>query len=111
MEYQWAEACEWLFEATKDARYRDMALKLAKVNQRTMPFDAWAYAMEVRLTSNKADRKRALGFALYLDPASERLAAIPEKEKAEARAWFAKNNPFKAPAPGGKGRQRTAAAM
>jgi hypothetical protein len=40
----------------------------------------------VRLTASPKDRQRALGFALFLDPGSERLAAIPDAEKRAAKA-------------------------
>lgn len=44
-----------------------------------------------------------LGLALYLDRRSERIAAIPESEKAKAREWLEKNNPFtiRKPVPAG----------
>src|SRR5262249_29363964 len=67
-EYQWAEACAWLFEATGNAKYRELALKWAKANQAIQPFVAWPYTMEVKLTRSPKERQRALGFALYLDP-------------------------------------------
>jgi hypothetical protein len=93
-EYQWAEACEWLFEATGDKRYRDLALNWARVNQKTLPFHAWTYSMEAKLTSDEKARTRALGFALYLDPESERIARLPEAQKEAGRRWFAQHNPF-----------------
>lgn len=99
-EYQWAEACEWLYEATRDQRFRDMALRWSRTNQQIRPFQAWAYAMEVQLTKSPSDRRRALGFALYLDAGSERLASIPATEKAAAETWFDAHNPFGRPQPG-----------
>jgi len=104
-EYQWAEACEWLFEATGKTQYRDMAIQWAKVNQKVQPMYAWAYAIEAKLTTSEVDRIRALGFALYLDPLSERIAKFSEPTRQRAQKSFAASNPFKpAAVPGGKGR-------
>jgi hypothetical protein len=94
-EYQWAEACEWLFEATRNVKYRDMAIKWAKVNQTLQPMYAWAYTMEAKLTTSDEDRIRALGFALYLDPLSERIAKFSESDRQRAKTWFTANDPFK----------------
>jgi len=93
-EFQWAEACEWLFEATKDRRYIDLALPWARVHQRIQPMMAWAYAFEAKHTKNEQDRIRALGVALYLDPNSERIARFLGSVKSEARQHFERNNPF-----------------
>ncbi|MES2036576.1 MAG: hypothetical protein V4495_01955 [Pseudomonadota bacterium] len=93
-EYQWAETCELLFEATNDKTYRDLALKWSKTYQKLNPIYAWAYAMEAKLTSSPEDRLRALGIALYLDPQSERANAFPESLRQQAKKWFASNNPF-----------------
>jgi len=43
-EYQFAEVCEWLFEATRQPVYRTTALDWAKKNQVTQPWFAWSYA-------------------------------------------------------------------
>ena len=94
-EYQWAEACAWLFEATHITKYRDLALKWARANQVIQPFVAWPYTMEVKLTKSPQERQRALGFALYLDAGSERIADISEAEKRAARSRFEAINPFK----------------
>lgn len=93
-EYQWTEACEWLFEATGDRRYIDLALAWAKVHQRIQPMIAWAYAFEAKYSNNEAERIRALGLALHLDPNAERIAGLPEPLKVQARQWLAQNNPF-----------------
>jgi hypothetical protein len=93
-EYQWAEACEWLYEATKERRYLELALPWAKVHQRIQPMMSWAYAFEAKHGTEEQGRIRALGVALYLDPQSERIARVPEKLKSRAREEFAKSNPF-----------------
>ena len=93
-EYQWAEACEWLFEATKERRYIDLALGWARQHQRIQPMMSWAYALEAKHAADGAQRVRALGIALYLDPRSERIAGLPEDLKRRARQDFEKNNPF-----------------
>jgi hypothetical protein len=93
-EYQWAEACEWLFEATKDHRYLHIALRWARQHQRIQPMMSWAYAMEAKHMVDGPERLRALGIALYLDPRSERIAGLPEDLKRKARQAFERNNPF-----------------
>jgi hypothetical protein len=93
-EYQWAEACDWLFDATGNRVYQAMALNWAKAHQAVQPMYAWAYAMEVKHTRSEAARERALGFALYLDPQSERIAQIPAAAKQKASRWFDTHNPF-----------------
>lgn len=94
-EYQWAEACEWLYTATGEAKYRDMAIRGAKANQKVQPMYSWAYTMEASLTRSAADRNRALGFALHLDPLSERIARFSQADREKATKWYAANNPFK----------------
>jgi tetratricopeptide (TPR) repeat protein len=93
-EYQWGEACDWLYDASGDEQYRKLALEWARANQRTSPFFSWPYSMEAKLTTVANDRRRALGFALYLDPGSERIAKFSDAEKEAARQWFKANNPF-----------------
>ena len=100
-EYQWAETCEWLFEATGNTKYRDLALAWAKVHQKIQPMYAWAYAMEAKLTTSEPERLRALGMTLYLDPLSERAATFPDDVKKRASKQFEASNPFK------KGNDRT----
>jgi tetratricopeptide (TPR) repeat protein len=92
--YEYAEICEWLFEATAQPRYRDLALDWAKKVQRMFPGQGWAYAMEAKLTPIPADRRRALGFAMYLDRNSLRLSKIPMEERDSAKVEFDKRNPF-----------------
>jgi len=94
-EYQWAEACEWLFEATKDTRYRDLALDWARVNQKIQPMFSWPYALEYKLSAPGEQRNRALAMTLYLDPGSERIKSASDAERSKAKAWFAAHNPFK----------------
>jgi hypothetical protein len=96
-EYQQAEAAEWLYESTKHEPYRDAALEWARLNQQIQPMYAWAYAMEAKLAKEPDARVRALAIALYLDRGSERIAAFSDQEKAVARKWFEKNNPFVIP--------------
>ncbi len=92
--YQIVEACEWLYEETKQKEYRDLAVKWAKDYQVIQPMFAWAYAVEVKYAKDASARQRALGFALYLDRNSERIAGISKTEKDKARDWFKRNNPF-----------------
>jgi len=93
-EYQYAEICEWLYEATKNPRYKELALDWAKKNQKFQPWFAWAYAMEAVLSNSKTDRKRAIAMASYLDPQSEMLKRISRKERENAIIELRSENPF-----------------
>lgn len=93
-EYEYAEICKWLFGATNDSTYRNMALDWAKKNQKFQPWFAWPYAMEAVLSSNKADRRRAIAMTHYLDPNSEMLSTLPEAERKAAIREYANKNPF-----------------
>jgi hypothetical protein len=83
-----------LFEATGKPEYKALALDWAKKNQVFQSWFSWAYAMEAIYTSNKADRKRAIAMTAYLDPQSEMLKQIPEKEREVTIKEFEGNNPF-----------------
>lgn len=92
---QLVEICDWLYQDTKVAVYRDLALEFAKAHQRVWPMYSWAYAVEAKYTSSEQDRIRALAITLYLDKNSERISAFSESEKNKALKWLEKNNPFK----------------
>jgi tetratricopeptide (TPR) repeat protein len=93
-EYQYAEICEWLYEATRNAKYRDMAVSWAKSVQAFNPWFAWPYAIEAKYATNNGERSRAVAMAYYLDKNSERLAKIPKGEIDAAVKGFADRNPF-----------------
>jgi tetratricopeptide (TPR) repeat protein len=93
-EYQYAELCEWLFEATRDERYRVLAVDWAKKNQVFQPWFAWPYAVEAKLSSNPEERRKAIATTHYLDKNSERLKAVPDVEIAAALKEFKDRNPF-----------------
>lgn len=97
-EYAYAEVCEWLFETTHDARYRDAAVDWAKKNEKFHPWVSWPYAIEARWTTDRAARQGAIAMAHYLDPNSERLRAIPKAQITQAVRAFAGRNPFRRPA-------------
>jgi hypothetical protein len=99
-EYQWAEACEWLYTATGEKRYLKLALDWARRYQEVMPESAWAYAFEARYSNDEQQRLRATAIALYLDPRSEHLKSVPAGFRERAQQWFAANNPFKIRDPG-----------
>lgn len=96
-EYQFAEICEWLFEATREPRYRALALDWARKNQTLQPWVAWAYAVEAKLTTNPQERRRAIAMAYYLDKGSERLSRLPRNEVKVAVKEYASRNPFLRP--------------
>jgi hypothetical protein len=99
VEYQYAEICEWLYEATKEQRYRKRALDWAKANQLIQPWHGWPYAIEAVLTDDPEARQRAIAMTHYLDRNSERLARFPRGEVEAAVKAFEKRNPFVAPPP------------
>src|SRR5262249_28294810 len=93
-EYEFAELCEWLYEATRNDKYRGASLNWAKNVQECSPWFAWPYAMEARLSTDKSGRQRAIAIAHYLDRQSDRLAKIPKDEIDAAVKAFADSNPF-----------------
>lgn len=94
-EYQYAEVCEWLFETTRDRRYRDIAVDWAKKNQALNPWFAWPWAVEARLGTNPEQRGRAIAMAHYLDRNSRRLGMVPKAEVTKAVKEHAQRNPFR----------------
>ncbi len=93
-EYEFAEICEWLYEATRNPRYREVAVSWAKKVQAFNPWFAWPYAMEAKLSTNTNERRRAIAMAYYLDKKSERLTAFPKSEIDAAVSEFGGSNPF-----------------
>ena len=93
-EYQFAEICEWLYEATRNPKYRDEAVSWAKSVQAFNPWFAWPYALEAKYSTNKSGRSRAIAMAYYLDKKSERLAKIPKNETNAAVKGFTGRNLF-----------------
>ena len=51
--------------------------------------------MEAKLATGDKARMRALGAAMYLDPASERIAGFPATLKSRALEQYALANPFR----------------
>ena len=92
--YQYAEACEWIYRDTRDAKFLTMLLDWAKKYQLINPTQAWAYAMQYDYEKPGAERNRSLAMTLYLDPASPRIRTASATETEAARAWLKKNNPF-----------------
>jgi tetratricopeptide (TPR) repeat protein len=97
-EYEYAEICEWLFEATREPRYRAMALEWVRKNQAFQPWFAWSYAIEAKLSPNPQERRRAMAMTYYLDRNSERLSRLPQGEVKAAAKEYAARNPFARPA-------------
>lgn len=94
-DYQYAEACIWLFEETRETKYRDLALAWARSYQNMAPTMAWAYALEARYGDAKDKRHdRAVAMALHLDRNSFWLSGVPAADIARGRAWLKRNNPF-----------------
>ena len=93
-EYQYAEACVWLFRETQHDTYRKRAVDWAKRHQRIQPTHAWAYALEAVYSQNRDERVSAAAMALYLDRGSEWLQSVPTEIMADAKARADQGNPF-----------------
>ncbi len=96
-EYQYAEACEWLFTDTHEDAYRQRALEWARMQSRMHPYLSWSYALEARLLAPGPERTRALAMTLYLDPLAPVLQPLSAQEKADLSHWLERNNPFSRP--------------
>ncbi len=92
--YEYAEIFEWLFEATGKSPYRDLALDWARKNEKTLPWVAWPYAMDAKLSGASPERGRAIAMAYYLDRNSDRLKSVPKAEIDSAVKQFGPRNPF-----------------
>jgi len=97
VEYQYAQACEWLYKATGDTTFVDLLLDWVTSHQAIQPTHAWAYAMEYVYARSGEQRVRALAMTRYLDPTSERIRSSTPEEVAQADAWIRDNNPFLPP--------------
>jgi hypothetical protein len=93
-DYQYLETLEWLYRATHEPEYRKLALDWAGKVETFFPWYGWAYAIQAGLETDPARRQRAIAMAAYLDPDSERLAKIPNKQVASAVRAFKGLNPF-----------------
>jgi hypothetical protein len=94
VDYQYAEACEWLYQFIGDRRFVATLLDWVTRFQRIEPTYAWSYAMEFQYASDPKARTRALGMTMYLDPLSERIKSASKGDRDAANAWLATNNPF-----------------
>ena len=97
-EFQWAEACESLYVSTGDNAYRELALDWSRRFARIVPTATWAHAMVAKHSTDDAERVRAAGVVLALDPLSERLQSLPAAVRERAAAANLVASPF-APAP------------
>ena len=95
-EYQFAEACEWLYQDTGDPRFVTELLDWVRKQQAVQPIMAWAYSMEYEYEKPSAARTRALAMTEYLDPASPRITKASQAERAAAKAWLDEHPPFRA---------------
>ena len=94
-EYQYAEACEWLYLDTGDPRFIAELLDWARKQQTVQPTFAWAYSMQYQYEKPGAARTRALAMTEYLDPASPRITKASQSERTAAQAWLAEHPPFR----------------
>jgi hypothetical protein len=94
-DYQYAEACEWLYRDTQDARFLADLSAWVRAVQISAPTQAWSYAMEYSYAPPGPAKTRALAMTRYLDPLSKRIHNAPANEVRAADAWFRDNNPFR----------------
>lgn len=92
--HEYAEIVEWLYDATRNPRYRDMALDWARIWEKKQPWHAWAYALDAKLSPEGPARSRAIAMAYYLDPNSERLKSVPKRDVERAMKEYGPRNPF-----------------
>ena len=98
--FQYAETCIWLYDETKETRYRDLALDWARSFQQMEPAMAWAYALEAAYGDpNDKRHVRAVAMALHLDRNSYWLSKVTKADIQQARNWLAHGNPFRAKQP------------
>jgi len=93
-EYQYAEACEWLYQDTQDPRFIAELLDWTSKQELMQPTQAWAYAMQYQYEKPGSARTRALAMTEFLDPGSPRVAKASESERAAARTWLDQHPPF-----------------
>ncbi len=94
-EYQYAEACELLYQETRDERLRTRLVAWARQWQVLHPVDAWACALQYKYDLDAGARQRALAMTLYLDPASPHIRGASAAQTARARIWLNEHNPFR----------------
>jgi hypothetical protein len=102
-EYEYAEACEWLYRETHEKRFVTELLTWVQTVEVIQPTEAWSYAMQYEYSPPGDNRTRALAMARYLDPDSKRIRTATESERREADDWFKANNPFRLPSSRTKG--------
>jgi tetratricopeptide (TPR) repeat protein len=95
--YEFAEIAEWLGRDTGNSAYIAVAVDFARAYEAYEPWNAWSYAMEASHAKDPASRVRAAGIAMWLDPDSRRLQALPATLKSSAKQWLQRNPPFRKP--------------
>lgn len=87
-EYEFADVCDWLWRETDQEAYRSRAIDWARSNQKTQPWQAWPYTLELALTQESGN-VALLEKARFLDPASPRLP-----KSASGKKTAETSNPF-----------------
>ena len=94
-EYQYAEACEWLYQDTGDPRFVTELLDWVRKQETVQPTFSWAYSVQYEYERPGAARTRALAMTEYLDPASPRITKASQGERAAAKVWLDEHPPFR----------------
>ncbi len=98
--FEYAQTCVWLYDLTKDDRYRVRALNRARSYTKIAPTQAWAHALTALLSTNPDEQVRELAYALYLDPQSAWVAQTPNALRTKATDWLEKHELFRLREPG-----------
>ena len=93
--YQFAEIAEWLGRDTRNSAYSAIALNYARAFRLYEPWTAWTYAFEAAYSKDESARLRAAATAMWLDPDSRRLQALPEALRSQAKQWLERHAPFR----------------
>ncbi|MDR2506415.1 MAG: hypothetical protein LBD67_00230 [Candidatus Accumulibacter sp.] len=92
--YQMTDIAHLLFELTGNRKFEEIALRIARCNQKTQPWEAWSQAFVAVYSTQKGERETALLRAVYLDPDSEWLSRLPKEEREGALRKVEKTPPF-----------------
>ncbi len=88
--YSLLEAAELLYAETRNDLYRALIEDVARRLQVDLPY-SWAAAFEAKYARESQARQLALAAASILDPASERIAHVPQAERDAVRRAAARH--------------------
>lgn len=89
--FEIAKTIDILWEKTSNSVYRELGVEWARNAQQVYRSHGWPYALEAKLTTDKAARRIAIDKAMFLDPRSHWLNQLPEEVLQAAQKG---ENPF-----------------